>query len=76
VWLREDPRDGEPVVVLLRAVRPDSLAVSDTGGQGIAVTLVRDGDGWRGTATPPADGAPFARTFRLRPTTLAACAAR
>jgi hypothetical protein len=76
VWLREDPRDGEPVVVLLRAVRPDSLASTDTGGQGIAVTLVREGDGWRGTATAPADGAPFARTFRLRPTTLAACAAR
>jgi hypothetical protein len=76
VWLREDPRDGEPVVVLLHAVRPDSLASTDTGGQGIAVTLVREGDGWRGTATPPANGAPFARTFRLRPTTLAACAAR
>lgn len=75
-WLREDPRDGEPVVVLLRAVRPDSLASTDTGGQGIAVTLVREGDGWRGTARPPADGAPFARDFRLRPTTLAACAAR
>jgi len=75
-WLREDPRHGEPVVVLLRAARPDSLAGMDARALGIAVTLVREGDGWRGTATASGEGAPYTRPFRLRPTDPAACAGR
>jgi hypothetical protein len=75
-WLREDPRHGEPVVVLLRAARPDSLAGMDARALGIAVTLIREGDGWRGTATASGEGAPYTRPFRLRPTDPAACAGR
>ncbi len=75
-WLREDPRDGEPVAFLLREARADSLAGTDSRALGMAVTLVREGDGWRGTATASGDGAPVGRPFRLRPTDSAACAAR
>ena len=75
-WLREDPRDGEPVAFLLREARADSLAGTDSRALGMAVTLVREGDGWRGTATASGDGAPVVRPFRLRPTDPAACAAR
>jgi hypothetical protein len=76
IWLREDPRDGAPLVVLLREARPDSLAGTDTRALGIAVTLVREGDGWRGTASASGDGAPVTRLFRLRPTDPAGCTAR
>jgi hypothetical protein len=75
-WVDWPPGRGQRVLFTLRQPRPDSLAGSDDDRLDITVTLVRDGDGWRGTATASGEGAPYTRTFRLRPTDPAACAGR
>lgn len=65
-WLWDEPRAQGYVEFRLRPVGPDSLAGADTRALGIRVTLAREGDGWRGTATAAGDGAPVTRLFRLR----------
>jgi hypothetical protein len=75
-WVDSPPGSGRRLGFTLRQPRPDSLAGSDDDRLDITVTLIRDGDGWRGTATASGDGAPYTRTFRLRSTNPSACAGR
>jgi hypothetical protein len=75
-WVDWPRGRGRRLGFTLRQPRPDSLAGSDDDRLDITVTLIRDGDGWRGTATASGEGAPSTRPFRLRPTDPAACAGR
>ncbi|MBU6365525.1 MAG: zf-HC2 domain-containing protein [Gemmatimonadetes bacterium] len=75
-WLWDAPRPQEPDAFRLRRVRPDSLAGADARGQGVVVTLLRDGGGWRGTATATGAAGSAVRGFRLRSAAPAACDGR